>query len=82
MVQNNCAIKWASESGHLEVVKYLHTNGADITAENNRAIILANKNGHVKVVKYLYNHGIFIENLHCLQFIREKKVGKLIKRHY
>ena len=52
---NNYAIKWTSENGHLEVVKYLHANGADITT--NRAISWASRKGHLEVVKYLHENG-------------------------
>ena len=47
----------ASVNGHLDVVKYLHSNGADITADNNYAIGLASENGHLEVVKYLHENG-------------------------
>ena len=47
----------ASSNGHLEIVKYLHENGADITAQNNYAIKYANLNGHLEIVKYLYKYG-------------------------
>ena len=43
----------ASKYGHLEVVKYLVSNGANIHAQNDWALILASENGHLEVVKYL-----------------------------
>ena len=47
------AIKWASNNGHLEVVKYLVSQGADV----NNAIKRAGSNGHLEVVKYLVGQG-------------------------
>src|SRR4030042_1933252 len=43
--------------GNLKMVKYLHQNGADITANNNAAIRWASRNGHLEVVKYLHQNG-------------------------
>lgn len=50
---DNYAVGLAARNGHLEVVKYLHQNGADITADNNYAVRKAAANGHLEVVKYL-----------------------------
>ena len=50
---DNYAIRYASERGHLEVVKFLSTlPNVDATA-NNCAIQLASSNGHLEVVKFL-----------------------------
>jgi len=54
---DNLAIRWASQNGHLKVVKYLHENGADITANTNFGIRWASRYGHLKVVKYLHENG-------------------------
>ena len=54
---DNYAIRWASENGHLEVVKYLVQNGADVAADDNYAIRWAAKKGHLEVVKYLVQNG-------------------------
>ena len=50
---NDYAIRWASEKGHLSIVKFLVEIGADIHAENDYAIRLASANGHIEVVKFL-----------------------------
>ena len=50
-------VRWATENGHLDVVKYLHENGADITDRDNEAVICAAENGRLDVVKYLHEHG-------------------------
>ena len=54
---DNSAIIWASENGHLKVVKYLVSQGADVTADDNYAVQLASENGHLEIVKYLVRHG-------------------------
>ncbi|OQD86881.1 hypothetical protein PENSOL_c083G04806, partial [Penicillium solitum] len=51
-----------SDSGHLEVVKFLYDHGADTdihTATNNGQTPLhtASDSGHLEVVKFLYDHG-------------------------
>ena len=40
-------------TGHLEVVKYLVENGANIHGRDDLAIRWASENGHLEVVKYL-----------------------------
>jgi ankyrin repeat protein len=42
-----------SRYGHLQVVKYLVSQGANVHAYANYAVRLASENGHLKVVKYL-----------------------------
>ena len=54
---NNWTLRYASENGHLEVVKYLVSQEADIQANNNWAVQLASRNGHLEVVKYLVSQG-------------------------
>jgi hypothetical protein len=50
----------AAESGHLEVLKWLHENGADITAQDNKALICAAESGRLEVVKWLHENGVDI----------------------
>ena len=52
-VDNDRALRLASENGHLEVVKYLVKNGADIHADDDAALRWASANGHLEVVSYL-----------------------------
>ena len=50
------ALLYASQWGHLEMVKYLVGNGADVNAKDKNdktALILASENGHFDLVKYL-----------------------------
>ena len=50
---DNCDVRLAIENGHIELVKYLVSQGVDITANNNCAVRLASENGHIELVKYL-----------------------------
>ena len=54
--------RWASENGHLEVVRYLVEQGANIHANNDYAIRWASENGHLEVVRYLVEKGA---NIHA-----------------
>ncbi len=47
----------ASENGHLEIVKYLVSLGADVRALDNYAVRYASENGHLETVKYLTSVG-------------------------
>ena len=49
----NRLLIYAAEYNYLEVVKYLHRNGANIHAENNRALRMAVKYGHQEIIKYI-----------------------------
>jgi len=55
--ENDCALRWAADCGHLEVVKYLLERGADLHAENDWALRWAARNGYLEVVKYLLEYG-------------------------
>ncbi len=50
-------IKLAAENCHLDIVKYLYENGANIWAENYYTLRYAAKNGCLEVVKYLLEVG-------------------------
>ena len=39
--------------GHLEIVKYLVAQGADVRAKDDYALCWAASNGHLEVAKYL-----------------------------
>lgn len=53
----NCAVMYAARNGHLEVVKYLISVGADITAENNWSLEASASKGHIEVFKFLVDSG-------------------------
>ena len=51
---------YASKCGHLEMVKYLVGNGADMNAKNkyNRtALMYAFEDGYLEIIKYLIKEG-------------------------
>ena len=56
-VMLNKAIILASRHGHLPIVKYLHSVGADPTTKDNDPIRWACVNGHLSVVEYLHSIG-------------------------
>lgn len=51
--KNNEAIKSAAKHGHLDIVQYLHQNGA----RHYNGFYLAAESGHLAVVQYLYQNG-------------------------
>ena len=47
--ENNMTILWASENGHVEVVKLLlNDNRVDAPDDNNYSILCASANGHAR----------------------------------
>ena len=56
-VDEDEALSLACENGHLNVVKYLVENGANIHVGIERPLRSACREGHLKVVKYLVEHG-------------------------
>jgi len=50
----NTALIWASQEGHIEIVKSLLANGANINEKDkygNTALIWASQEGHIEIVK-------------------------------
>lgn len=47
----------ASEGGHIEVVKYLVSRGADVSGYDQWAVVWASAGGHLETVKYLVSEG-------------------------
>ena len=76
-VDNDFAIRYASEEGHLDVVKYLVSIGADIHADNNYAVRHASEEGHLEVVKYLVELGSDIHAQNEYAVRRASKNGHL-----
>lgn len=48
--------------GSMEVLKYLVSKGADVTADDNWSIHTAISNGHLNIVKYLISIGVAFED--------------------
>ena len=48
----------ACESGHLDIVRYLHENGIELSARNDEPLCRACESGHLDVVRYLHENGI------------------------
>jgi ankyrin repeat protein len=61
-VDANNALCWASEDGHLDIVKYLVEHGANIHASNDGLLCLASYHRHLDIVKYLVDQGA---NIHA-----------------
>jgi len=59
---DDAALCWASQNGHLEVVKFLVSKGANIHAVDDRALQLASQYGHLAVVKFLVSKGANIHS--------------------
>ena len=55
----------ASCNGHLDVVKLLISEGADVHARNDCALSLASEEGHLEIVKYLIDEGADIHTNYC-----------------
>ena len=53
----NEELLWASENGHLEIVKLLIENGADVSAKDNEAFRMASENGYLEIVRLLIENG-------------------------
>ena len=52
--------QYAAEYGHLEIVKFLLENGADLNGNEGAALSMASCNGHLDVVKFLIEMGVDI----------------------
>ena len=51
------AVQYASDNEHLEVVKYLVSQGADVRVDDDYPIRMPSFDGHLEVVKYLASQG-------------------------
>jgi ankyrin repeat protein len=78
---NNCALRWAAGSGHLDVVKFLVENDADIHAYNDLALRWAAGSGHLDVVKFLVEKGadIHADNDYALRWTAGKGHLEVVK---
>ena len=61
---NEYALRYASENGHLFVVQFLVSEGADIHVDNEYALRYASRKGHLSVVQFLVSEGA---NIHAIK---------------
>ena len=54
---NNYALRYSALYGHLDIVKYLIDNGANLHDENDCALRFSAEHGHLSIVKYLIENG-------------------------
>lgn len=72
-----CYISKATENGHLDIVKYLVSLGADVKTNDSYSILLASENGNLEMVKYLIKEGIDIETRNGYVLVRASSSGNL-----
>ncbi len=77
MLVKDDVLFWASRDGHLEIVKYLVSLGANIKAKYNQAVVYASENGHLEIVKYLVSQGADIKDRDNSAVIYASKNGHL-----
>lgn len=51
----NTILRTAAKYGHLEMIKYLYSQGVDIHVDNDLALQFAVDNGHLETIKYLHS---------------------------
>jgi len=56
-------LKAACCRGHLDIIKYLHQVGVDVTSDRSAAILRATINGRLDAVKYLHEAGANITSV-------------------
>src|SRR5581483_11980040 len=54
-------LNWNCQNGHLSVVQYLVSVGADVHADDNAAVGQASRFGHLSIVQYLVSVGADIQ---------------------
>ncbi len=65
--RNDYALRYSSENGHIEVVKYLvelKPDGANIHTDDDYSLRWASRNGHLDIVKYLVELKLDGANIH------------------
>ena len=75
--ENDDALCWAVENGHLNVVKCLVEHGANIHTRNDYVLRHAADRGYLNVVKYLVEHGANIHTRNDIALRWAAKNGHL-----
>ncbi len=65
------ALRFASERGHLDVVQYLVEQGADIHADNDDAVRRASRNGHFHILSYLMDQGANVRQIMTIRLVNK-----------
>jgi hypothetical protein len=78
---NDAALRFSAQNGHLEIVKYLIEHGANIHSVNDHALRFSAQKGHLEIVKYLIEHGANIhdKNDHALRLSAQKGHLEIVK---
>ena len=86
ILDENKALRTASCYGHLEIVKYLIENGADVHSFNDQALRYASGYGHLEIVKYLIENGADIGqfadytcSFEIVKYLNGRQIRKLVK---
>jgi ankyrin repeat protein len=75
--EKDYALIYASENGHLNVVKFLVDKGANIHTQEEKPLILACQDGYIDVVKFLVDKGANIHSRNEYAFISACYYGHL-----
>jgi len=76
-------IMYAAQKGYLDIVKYLHENGAIINKKNKNnmnAISYATDNKHFHVVKYIINNGADIIDLFMVNRLSMNDINEYVDK--
>jgi len=78
---NDYPLRKAARYGHLEVVKYLLEQGADLHVDNDYPLRKAARYGHLEVVKYLLEQGadLHVDNDYPLRYAAENGHLEVVK---
>jgi len=67
---NDFALRWSCENGHLEVAQWLHLQGANIHTWDDLAFRWSCENGHLEVAQWLHSQGANIHAVNDYAFRR------------
>jgi ankyrin repeat protein len=54
---NDYALRWSSQNGHVEVVKFLIEKGANIHVDSDQILRLSSQYGRIELIKFLIENG-------------------------